>query len=180
MPFSRTDRDQTKLHKDIENGTAKTKAGYKKLEFCGEQAARDGLLYFWIDTCCIDKANSTELSKAINSMFKWYQKARKCYVYLPDVLADNSGSGNPAQDQWETAFQQSEWFTRDWTLQELIAPKVVEFFSAEGKKLGDKKSLERQIHQITGIAIEALQGKPLSQFNVEVLPSSRQDSVQWM
>lgn len=55
--------------KDLENGTATTKAGYRKLEFCGEQAARDGLRYFWIDTCCIDKANNTELSEAINSMF---------------------------------------------------------------------------------------------------------------
>ena len=129
-------------YKDIEDGTAKTKAGYKKLEFCGEQAARDGLLYFWIDTCCIDKANSTELQEAINSMFKWYQNARKCYVYLPDVSIDDHASGIAAKDKWEPAFQKSEWFTRGWTLQELIAPKAVEFFSMEGKKLGDKKSFE--------------------------------------
>ena len=154
-------------YKDIENGTAKTKAGYKKLEFCGEQAARDGLLYFWIDTCCIDKANNAELQEAINSMFKWYENARKCYVYLPDVSIDDCASGIATQDMWEPAFQKSEWFRRGWTLQELVAPKVVEFFSVEGKKLGDKESLERQIHQITAIAIEALQGKPLPQFDVQ-------------
>ena len=151
--------------KDLDDGTAKTKAGYRKLEFCGEQATRDGLLYFWIDTCCIDKANNAELSEAINSMFKWYHNARKCYVYLPDVSVDDCAGGIAAQDQWGPAFQKSEWFTRGWTLQELIAPKVVEFFSVEGKKLGDKTSLERQIHQITSISIEALQGKPLPQID---------------
>ncbi|KAK5069395.1 hypothetical protein LTR51_008645 [Lithohypha guttulata] len=152
-------------YKDIENGTATTKAGYKKLEFCGEQATRDGLLYFWVDTCCIDKVNSTELQEAINSMFKWYRDATKCYVYLPDVSVDKSSSGDPDQGQWEADFQKSEWFTRGWTLQELVAPKVVEFFSEERKRLGDKTSLVRQIHEITGIAVEALQGKPLSHFD---------------
>ncbi|KAK5072432.1 hypothetical protein LTR64_005098 [Lithohypha guttulata] len=152
-------------YKDIEDGTAKTKAGYKKLDFCGEQATRDGLLYFWIDTCCIDKANSTELQEAINSMFKWYQNTRKCYVYLPDVSIDDCASGIAIQDMWGPVFQKSEWFTRGWTLQELIAPAVVEFFSVEGKKLGDKKSLEGQIHQITGIPVDALRGKPPPQFD---------------
>jgi hypothetical protein len=71
--------------KDVVRGTGKSKAGYKKLTFCGEQAARDGLLYFWVDTCCINKANNTELQKAINSMFRWYRGATKCYVYLSDV-----------------------------------------------------------------------------------------------
>ena len=79
---------------DVENGNAKTKAGgYKKLEFCGEQAAQDGLLYFWVDTCCIDKTSSAELQEAINSMFKWYKKATKCYVYLSDVSVHDSASG---------------------------------------------------------------------------------------
>jgi AAA domain len=88
-------------------------------------------------------------------------------VYLTDVSIDNCASDIAAKDKLEPAFQKSEWFTRGWTLQELIAPKVVEFFSMEGTKLGDKKSLERQIYQITGIAIEALEGKPLSQFDVK-------------
>src|SRR4051794_5507730 len=74
---------------DLKMGTEKTRKGYRKLKFCGEQAARDGLLYLWIDTCCIDKANNTELSEAINSMFKWYKNATKCYVYLPDVVICN-------------------------------------------------------------------------------------------
>ena len=68
---------------------------------------------------------------------------------------------------WESAFRKSRWFTRGWTLQELIAPPSVEFFSSEGKRLGDKKSLERQIHEITGMAVQALQGRALSEFSVD-------------
>ena len=69
--------------KDVTEG--RDKIGYKKIEFCRAQAARDGLQFFWVDTCCIDKSSSAELSEAINSMFRWYRNADKCYVYLPDV-----------------------------------------------------------------------------------------------
>jgi hypothetical protein len=154
--------------KDLMKCTGKSKAGYQKTRFCGEQAAADGLQYFWVDTCCIDKSSSAELSEAINSMFRWYHNAGKCYVYLSDVSI--SGSINKDQSSrwtWEPAFQKSRWFTRGWTLQELIAPASVEFFSVEGERLGDKKSLERQIHEITGITAQVLQGGPLSQFSVK-------------
>src|SRR5215469_9140940 len=66
--------------KDLMDDTGKSKAGYKKIKFCGEQARRDGLRFFWVDTCCIDKSNNNELSEAINSMFRWYRDATKCYV----------------------------------------------------------------------------------------------------
>ncbi|RYP72558.1 hypothetical protein DL770_007938 [Monosporascus sp. CRB-9-2] len=62
----------------------KHKIGYEKIVFCGQQAQRDGLQYFWVDTCCIDKTSSAELTEAINSMFDWYRKAERCYVYLAD------------------------------------------------------------------------------------------------
>ncbi|KAH8598497.1 heterokaryon incompatibility protein-domain-containing protein [Bisporella sp. PMI_857] len=71
---------------DLKKGRGKSKDGYEKIQFCGEQAARDGLRYFWVDTCCIDKSNNNELSEAINSMFRWYREATKCYVYLSDVV----------------------------------------------------------------------------------------------
>ncbi|KAG4429595.1 hypothetical protein IFR05_014919 [Cadophora sp. M221] len=160
------------IYNDLIAGTGKNKPGYEKLRFCGEQAARDGLKYFWIDTCCIDKSDNAELSKAINSMFRWYRAAARCYVYLSDVGfgADNqdpqSESDQYTRSTWETAFRKSRWFTRGWTLQELIAPAIVEFFSKERKRLGDKKSLEQQIHEITGVSLNALQGNPLSQFSV--------------
>lgn len=152
---------------DMTNSTSQDKSGYEKIRFCGEQAKRDNLQYFWVDSCCINKANYTELSQAINSMFRWYQNASKCYVYLSDVSVDISERGTQIfGDPYELAFKQSRWFTRGWTLQELLAPASVEFFSREGKRLGDKKSLERQITETTGIATRALHGVPLSQFSV--------------
>jgi hypothetical protein len=141
---------------DLAKGTGENKHGYKKIQFCGEQAWKDGLQYFWIDTCCINKADHAELSEAINSMFCWYQTATKCYVYLSDV----------GVDKWEPAFQSSRWFTRGWTLQELLAPSSVEFFSSEWKLLGDRQSLGPKIHKITRIPELALRGAPLSQFSV--------------
>jgi Heterokaryon incompatibility protein (HET) len=146
---------------DIMNKKDEDKPGYEKLRFCAKQAARDGLLFFWIDTCCIDKSNGPETDEAIRSMFRWYAGAARCYVYLSDVP-------NPKDPTFavESAFAKSRWFTRGWTLQELIAPKSVEFFSSNRESLGSKTSRMRQIHEITGIAIEALQGlKPISGFS---------------
>jgi hypothetical protein len=160
--------DEEVTFKDLIDGTGKRKVGYEKIRFCGEQASRDCLKYFWVDTCCIDKSDANELAEAINSMFRWYQNAAKCYVYLVDVTTTKRKASNQFSDfTWESAFRASKWFTRGWTLQELLAPGLVEFFSREGRRLGDKKTLERQVHEITGIAISALQGAPLSQFGVD-------------
>src|SRR5438045_3678727 len=82
--------------KDLIEGTDMSKPGYQKIRFCGEQAATDGLEYFWVDICCIDKSSSAELSEAINSIFRWYRDASKCYVYLSDV----SISGSTKNDQF--------------------------------------------------------------------------------
>ena len=146
---------------DVNNAHRKAKPGDKKLQFCAKQAARDDIKYIWIDTCCINKSNFTELSEAINSMFRWYSNAAKCYVYLEDVAAPGTQTGS-----WEEAFQKSRWFTRGWTLQELIAPRYVQFFCSDGTLLGDKGSLERQIQQVTKIPASALSGAPLSSFSI--------------
>jgi len=165
--LSHTWTDEEVTYQDIINSTGKSKSGYEKIKFCGEQATRDGLQYFWVDTCCIDKSNSAELSTAINSMFRWYRNAKKCYVYLTDVSAPScEGVVQPSQSTWEATFRNSRWFTRGWTLQELIAPAIVEFFSKERTRLGDKKSLEKPIHEITHIPIQALRGNPFSDFSV--------------
>ena len=154
--------------KDLMEGTGKSKTGYDKIQFCGQQAKRDGLQYFWVDTCCIDKSNNVELQEAINSMFCWYQNAAKCYVYLSDVSTTKRKARDHFSDfTWEPAFRESRWFTRGWTLQELLALVSVDFFSRESKQLGDKRTLERQIHEITRIAILALRGTPLYKFSVE-------------
>ncbi|KAH6853065.1 heterokaryon incompatibility protein-domain-containing protein [Alternaria rosae] len=153
--------------KDLTEGVGKSKAGYKKILFCGTQAASDGLQFFWVDTCCIDKSSSADLSEAINSMFRWYQDAAKCYVYLAKFSIDGSVRNNlPSQQTWKPDFRQNKWFTRGWTLQELLAPTSVEFFSEDGERLGDKSSLLQEIHDATGISVQALQGRPLSRFSV--------------
>ncbi|KAM0344978.1 hypothetical protein ACHAPU_006857 [Fusarium lateritium] len=153
--------------KDFMDGTGENKEGYDKIRFCGKQALQDGLQYFWVDTCCIDKSSSAELQEAINSMYRWYKNADKCYVYLADVSSPRVGAtSNSSRLQWKLAFQNSRWFTRGWTLQELIAPVSVQFFSKEGTELGNKSSLEKFISEITGIPSAALRGNPLSSFPV--------------
>jgi hypothetical protein len=107
---------------DMMSGRAMEMAGYQKIRHGIELATRDGLEYFWVDTCCIDKTSSAELTEAINSMFRWYQEATVCYVYLADVQA--TAASNPE-------FRKSRWFTRGWTLQELIAPRNITFYTAQ-------------------------------------------------
>jgi hypothetical protein len=158
---------------DISNSTGSEKAGYAKLRFCGKQANANKLDYFWVDTCCIDKRDLNELTEAINSMFRWYCNATRCYVYLSDVSTKKIKKDESLTDNWEAEFRTSRWFTRGWTLQELIAPKTVEFYSQDNVLLGDKTSLEQQIHEITGIAIAALRGDPLQYF-------STQDRLRWV
>lgn len=161
--------DEEVTFEDLTNGTGMDKDGYRKIKFCAEQARQDKLQYLWVDTCCIDKVNKGELANAINSMFRWYRNATRCYVYLSDVSNATSGIDRITSTLpvWESDFRKSRWFTRGWTLQELIAPVLVEFFSKEWEKLGDKASLRQQIHQITGIPDLALQGTPLTNFDVE-------------
>jgi hypothetical protein len=100
-------------------------------------------------------------------MFRWYRNAKKCYVYLTDVAPSSYDKDvQPSQGTWEAAFRDSKWFTRGWTLQKLIAPTIVEFFSQDWKLLGDKKSLEKLIYEITQIPIQALRGNPFTDFSI--------------
>jgi hypothetical protein len=100
----------------------------------------------WIDSCCIDKSSSAELSEAINSMFKRYQNAQVCYAYLSDVT---SAIDDPMIT--DSQFRRSQWFTRGWTLQELLAPQYVEFYNHHFVQIGTKSSLAMVIVEITGI-----------------------------
>ncbi|KAI8715995.1 HET domain-containing protein [Fusarium sp. LHS14.1] len=126
---------------------AREKSGFEKIRGCCAQALRDGLHWVWIDTCCIDKRNSAELSEAINSMYSWYEKSEICYAYLEDVYI-------PAEDEEE--FRKSSWFTRGWTLQELIAPAEVQFFTTNWVKIGNKSGLASTLAEITGVTELAL------------------------
>ncbi|KAF7533210.1 hypothetical protein G7054_g7249 [Neopestalotiopsis clavispora] len=144
--------------------------GYRKIKFCAEQAAADGLQHVWIDTCCIKRDDAVELQEAITSMYKWYQNSTRCYVYLSDVRFD---SQNP--NAWRASFRRSRWFKRGWTLQELLAPPSVEFFDRSGKRLGDKTTLKDILHDITSISEKALRGCPLSTFTVHERESWTRD-----
>ncbi|KAJ8129488.1 hypothetical protein O1611_g4143 [Lasiodiplodia mahajangana] len=159
--------DEEVTFQDILHGRGKRKSGYGKIRFCAEQAARDGLEFFWVDSCCIDKSSSAELSEAINSMFNWYYNAAKCYAYLSDVSVSTvTGNDLFSQRARKYAFQRSRWFTRSWTLQELLAPPSVEFFARSWERVGDRITLREDIHHATKIPIRAFEGTPLSQFTV--------------
>lgn len=157
------------LFKDIEHGTASKKNGYHKfLKLC-QLAEQDGIEYAWMDTCCIDKTSSAELSEAINSMYKWYQNAQIAYAYLYDVTSIHQfhsdshskwgGHGGPAtrggSAPFDSKFLQdfyfSEWFTRSWTLQELIAPSVMKFYNSDWQIIGTKLSLCGALSYATSI-----------------------------
>ncbi|KAM7184184.1 hypothetical protein V8F20_012322 [Naviculisporaceae sp. PSN 640] len=163
--LSHTWGNEEVLYQDLVKGAGKDKLGYEKIRFCGKQAQENGIQYFWVDTCCIDKANSVELQEAINSMFRWYRDAARCYVYLADVSVPTLHAAAD-RSSWAPAFRRSRWFSRGWTLQELIAPVSVEFFSKEGVRLGTKQSLEQDIHNITGLPLDVLRGSPLSSFTI--------------
>ncbi|KAF4436578.1 hypothetical protein F53441_13216 [Fusarium austroafricanum] len=123
------------------SASSKLKTGYDKIRKTCELALKDGIEYIWVDTCCIDKSSSAELTEAINSMFRWYQQAAVCYVYLAD-FADLSEI---------SALKHCRWFSRGWTLQELIAPKSMKFFNQSWTYFGSKDSLMDQLSSITSI-----------------------------
>lgn len=159
----------------------KAKAGYYKITKACAQALIDGLSYCWVDTCCIDKTSSAELSEAINSMFRWYKNAQVCYAYLDDIdLFDpiRSGDigfaqGNPSRF-WtksidllgERDLAKAKWFTRGWTLQELVAPKKVVFYIKGWNFVGNKASMVEKLARITGIDEETLAGGSLEAVSV--------------
>jgi hypothetical protein len=130
---------------DVRDGKAAGMPGFAKIQQCCAQAALDGWDYAWIDSCCIDKTSSAELSEAINSMFQWYRDSQVCYAYLRDVPAEEDHRAN------NSFFRCSEWFTRGWTLQELLAPMTLVFFDHKWVDIGTKSSLGPLISSITGI-----------------------------
>lgn len=121
----------------------------KVLTFC-EHILPYEVQYAWVDTCCIDKSSSAELQEAINSMFKWYQQAELCVVYMHDVdlLAGDPADGD---DSLSARLEQSEWFTRGWTLQELLAPRDHVFLDRNWQRLGTRDELSGILHEITKI-----------------------------
>ncbi|KAK7972347.1 hypothetical protein PG988_006481 [Apiospora saccharicola] len=127
--------------------------GYEKIARCQETALENGVEWVWVDTCCIDKQSSAELSEAINSMYRWYNQSLICYAYLQDARV---------LDEIKT----SRWFQRGWTLQELIAPKTVIFFNQDWQFLGRKDDLGDELEAITGIDAAVLRGGSFEQASI--------------
>lgn len=150
--LSHTWEDGEVSFQDLQSGNANGLPGYRKLRGCCNKSRREGFAHTWIDTCCIDKSSSAELSEAINSMFNWYAKAQVCYAYLSDV--DGLGDDHPSQPS--SSFRKSRWFTRGWTLQELLAPLEVVFLNKDWVEIGTKTTLASVISSITQIAPGAL------------------------
>ncbi|KAK4495709.1 hypothetical protein PRZ48_012977 [Zasmidium cellare] len=151
---------------EVRDGKGKKKRGYQKIINICRQALKDGFDRVWVDTCCINKESSAELTESINSMWRWYCDASLCYAYLEDVseayveLSDNNhpkfaptaiNGKVPANVDGHDALSRSRWFTRGWTLQELIAPAKVVFYNHLWLRLGVKDTLLRTLWHITKI-----------------------------
>ena len=149
--------DLAKMNVEDQN-EIRQRRGYKKILDTCAQAKRDGYEWVWVDTCCIDKRSSAELSEAINSMYRWYASSKVCYAYLHDV---HHGSSFPTKQSWDEYSKWRgwpEWFSRGWTLQEMIAPSNVQFFNTNWTYIGDKKMLAPALTRITGVPECILKG----------------------
>lgn len=139
-------RQEEVTFQDMHRPHVKSLHGYLKLSHACDVAKGLGFEYLWMDTCCIDKTSSSELSEAINSMYMWYRNAGMCFAYLDDV---ETGS-------LLLTLQGSEWFTRGWTLQELIAPAEVIFYTQSWSILDTRTNLASQIELITKVDYRVL------------------------
>ncbi|ORY18148.1 heterokaryon incompatibility protein-domain-containing protein, partial [Clohesyomyces aquaticus] len=123
-----------------------SRPGYQKIFKCAQTAKRLGLRYIWVDTCCIDKTSSAELQEAINSMYRYYKNSSICLVYLCDA--------KPVEHRFMLA--SSRWITRGWTLQELIAPRAIEFYAHDWSHLCNKTEWMDELSEVTGIPANIL------------------------
>ncbi|KAK0750044.1 heterokaryon incompatibility protein-domain-containing protein [Schizothecium vesticola] len=145
--LSHTWEEEKVSFSDMQKDGHQAKKGFEKIRMTCKLAADAGIQYAWVDTCCIDKSSSAELTEAINSMYRWYQRSAICYAYLSDL----SPSGS-----MYAALPSCRWFTRGWTLQELIAPSEIRFFNRSWIDRGSKESLCTKLSEITGIDAKVL------------------------
>jgi len=148
--------DDEVTYNDFQRSEIEQRKGFYKLDGACRKALQNECEWVWFDTCCIDKSSSSELTEAINSMFNWYKAAYICLVYLYDFGGD-AGNGY---------FENCEWFTRGWTLQELIAPSNVVFFDRDWRFVGRKTELSGRLAATTGIDVAVLRGADPTRFSV--------------
>ncbi|KAI1338604.1 heterokaryon incompatibility protein-domain-containing protein [Xylariaceae sp. FL0016] len=165
--LSHTWGDDEVTFQDIRNDLhlAQSKKGFAKILHACQIAQERHLQYAWVDTCCIDKASSAELSEAINSMFRWYRGAAFCIVFLFDLPPALSSLSSPTSLSWSSAspqldfvrdFPTCRWLTRGWTLQEMIAPPKLEFYDAGWEFRGYKSDWKLLLSRETGVDVAIL------------------------
>jgi len=153
-------REQEVLYDDMaatNRSVARSKKGYAKLEMTCRLALEHGLSYVWSDTCCIDKSSSAELSEAINSMYSYYTHAEWCIAYLDDVELDETQP--EIFSEAGRVLSRSAWFSRGWTLQELIAPLKLTFYAKSWNKIGTKADLCVPVSIASNIAEKVLRDR---------------------
>ena len=131
--------------------------GYRKVAACCELARSRGIEWVWIDSCCIDKSSSAELSEAINSMWSWYRGAVECYAHLGDVSFDEDSGPGLSRVKW-FQISHARWFSRGWTLQELLAPNKVLFCNDQWEIFAEKSEVVAELSHITNIPSVFLDG----------------------
>ena len=168
------------------------KKGYAKIKQTCQRAKKSGIKWAWVDTCCIDKTSSAELTEAINSMWMWYKGATVCFAFLEDLepvgkgdggsnggseVGSNAGSNVSAtttsshsqagrmdhlsHGEKVARFKTCRWFTRGWTLQELIAPSRMGFYNSKWEFVGEKPALKKVLAEITQISESVLENSAL-------------------
>jgi hypothetical protein len=139
----------------VDTGRAKMKPGFAKINGCCRKARQDGIEYVWIDSCCIDKSSSAELSEAINIMYKWYRDSRVCYAYLEDVTRDSCFATCGIEGVRSKSIKV---FYMRLSLQELMAPVCTLFFNHGWENFAKRASISKALHEITGIPRDVLHG----------------------
>ncbi|KAK4236512.1 HET-domain-containing protein [Achaetomium macrosporum] len=130
---------------------AAKKHGFQKIKCMCDLATRNGQHCVWIDTCCIDKTSSAELTESITSMFHWYKSAERCIAYLDDLPGYETQIKGLVDDAIPEAFYGCKWFTRGWTLQELLVPGIVNFYDSAWNFRGTRSKLAGHISSVTRI-----------------------------
>ncbi|KAF4490273.1 beta transducin [Fusarium agapanthi] len=152
---------------DMTHGREKGRKGYVKILNTCRLAKERGITHAWVDTCCVDKRSSAELAEAINSMFNWYRLSEICFAYLEDLNVHRG----PQDDELD-GLSSCRWFTRGWTLQELIASRDLEFYDSMWKYRGTKAKLQKEISEITGVDIAVLENNAI----LETIPVAKRMS----
>lgn len=160
--------DDEVSYNDIKNGHLQKPAWHTKVRGFCNIARQKGYNYVWIDTCCIDPSSSAELSMSINSMYRWYQQADACFVYLSDVKKSKHMEWFRNAQKGRT---KPKWFTRSWTLQELIAPRMLALFDKNWERLGGRAELSRAISAATGVPVAVLHGQDVREYSPDTIVS---------